>query len=192
MKKTYRVPFRRKRRGETNYKKRLKLLLSNKLRLVVRKSLNNIQAQIIEYSPGGDKVILTAHSRELEKFNWKINKGNMPAAYLVGLLIAKKAKKKGINELILDLGLNKSVKGSRIYALLNGVVDGSVKISHSESILPSKERLSGEHIVKYASLLKKDEKEYEKRFSGYIKNKIEPVSVNKYFEEVKKKIMGVS
>jgi len=192
MKRTYKVQFRRKRKGETNYRKRLKLLLSNKLRLVVRRSLNNMQAQIIEYNADGDKVILTAHSRELEKFNWKINKGNIPAAYLVGLLIAKKANKKGINGLILDLGLNKSVKGSRIYALLKGVVDGGIKISHSESILPSKERLAGEHIVKYASLLKKDEKEYERRFSRYIKNKIEPVGINKYFEEVKKKIMGAS
>lgn len=190
MKRTYRVQFRRKRSGETNYRKRLKLLLSSKLRLVVRKSLKNIQAQIIEYNPDGDRVTLSVHSRELEKFDWKINKGNMPASYLVGLLIAKKAKKKGIDELILDMGLNKSVKGSRIYTLLKGVVDGGINIAHSDSILPSKERLSGEHIAKYASLLKKDDKEYEKKFSGYIKNKIEPTNLNKYFEEVKKKIMG--
>jgi large subunit ribosomal protein L18 len=36
---TYKMPFRRRREGKTNYTKRLKLLLSRKPRLVVRKSL---------------------------------------------------------------------------------------------------------------------------------------------------------
>ena len=66
--KRYRVMFRRKKEGRTNYKKRLTILLSNRLRLVVRKSLKNIQANIVDYDPKGDKIILSAHSSELEKF----------------------------------------------------------------------------------------------------------------------------
>ena len=41
--------FKRKRLGITDYKKRLSLLLSNKPRLVIRKSLKHINVQIIEY-----------------------------------------------------------------------------------------------------------------------------------------------
>ena len=55
----YRVPFRRRREGKTDYRKRLKLLLSRKPRLVVRKSLNNIIAQIVEYDEKGDRVVVS-------------------------------------------------------------------------------------------------------------------------------------
>ena len=48
--KTHRIKFRRKREGKTDYRKRLKLLLGGKPRLVVRKSLKNITAQIAVYS----------------------------------------------------------------------------------------------------------------------------------------------
>lgn len=47
----YRVPFRRRREGKTNYHKRLKLLKSKKPRLVVRKTLNHHIAQIVVYDP---------------------------------------------------------------------------------------------------------------------------------------------
>lgn len=189
--KTYTVKFRRKRRGETYYRKRLNILISNKLRLVVRKSLNNITAQIVEYHDAGDKIILAVNSKILDKFGWKLNKGNLPSAYLVGLLIGKKAKKKEINELILDIGLNKAVKGSRIFAVLRGVVDAGVNVPHSEEVLPKEDRIKGTHIAKYAETLKK-KGNYEKFFSDYIKNNVDPIQINEYFEKSKKKIMGDS
>ena len=40
------LSYKRKREGKTDYRKRLKLLKSDKLRFVVRKSLNNILTQI--------------------------------------------------------------------------------------------------------------------------------------------------
>ena len=43
----YKVPFRRRREGRTNYHLRLKLLLSRQDRVVVRKSARNIQIQLI-------------------------------------------------------------------------------------------------------------------------------------------------
>lgn len=188
--KTYTLQFRRKKEGKTNYRKRLKMLKSNKLRLVVRKSLNNISAQIVEYHPKGDKIIKYAHSTELKKFGWKQNRGNLPSAYLVGLLIGKKAKENGIKEAIADIGLNKTVKGSRIYTLLKGALDGGLNIPCSPDILPKNERIRGMHISNYASLLMKDEEAYKKRFSRYIKDNIDPKEFDKYFDEVKKKIVG--
>src|SRR3989338_7784990 len=112
----YTVQFRRKREGTTNYRKRLKILISNKPRLVVRKSLNNIQAAIVEYNKKGDVVKLSCHSSNLKKFGWVYGTGNLPSAYLVGFLIGKRASGK-FDSVIFDIGLNKSVKGSRIYAV---------------------------------------------------------------------------
>ncbi|MBS3098189.1 50S ribosomal protein L18 [Candidatus Woesearchaeota archaeon] len=189
--KRYNVPFKRKRLGRTNYKKRLKILLFGKLRLVVRKSLDNIMAQIIEYNPEGDKVILAAHSRELDKLGWKINKGNIPTAYLVGLLLGQKAKRQKIEELVLDLGLNDSIRGCRIYAVLKGLIDAGIRIPHSEEILPSKERTEGIHIVNHAKILRSNKEEYEKRFGGYIKNKIDINEIPNLFEETRKKVVEV-
>src|SRR3989338_9885825 len=102
--KIYAVQHRRKRKGKTNYRKRIKLLLAGKPRLVIRKSIKNITAQIVRFTKKGDEVLATAHSRELEKIGWSLPKGNTPSAYLVGLLIGQKAKKAGINDLILDIG----------------------------------------------------------------------------------------
>ena len=187
--KTHRIKFRRKREGKTDYRKRLKLLLGGTPRLVVRKSLNNIYAQIIEYGEEGDKAVLAASSSMLGKYGWKINKGNIPAAYLTGLLMGKKAKSKGINELVLDSGLSPSVKGSRVYALLKGVVDAGLNVPHLKDILPGEERITGGHITKYAEALKKGKGDYEKKFSSYIKNKVSPEEIKKLVEETKKKIV---
>ncbi len=145
----YVVPHRRRREGKTNYRKRLKLLLSGKPRLVVRKSLRHMRAQIIEYDPKGDRTIVSATTEELKKFGWNLPTGNTPAAYLVGLLIGKRALEKGIKEAVLDIGLHSSVKGSRLYAVLKGALDAGLQVPHSEEILPSEERIRGEHIASY-------------------------------------------
>jgi large subunit ribosomal protein L18 len=74
------VPFRRRREQKTNYKKRLALLKSRKNRLVVRIFNKNIIAQLIEYSPDGDKVLASAYSQDLEKQGWKQSHSNTSAA----------------------------------------------------------------------------------------------------------------
>ena len=65
--------YKRKKLGKTNYKSRLEHLKSNIPRLIIRKSLKNIWSQIVEYTPTGDKVLISAHSRELNK-NFKLIK----------------------------------------------------------------------------------------------------------------------
>lgn len=142
------VQFRRKRDRKTDYKKRMKLLLAGKPRIAIRKSINNIWMQVIEYHPSGDKVVLTAHSKELKKLGWKTGCGNIPAAYLTGLLFGKKAAEKKIGECIIDTGFYPSIKGSKIYAALKGAIDGGMNIPHSKEILPADDRISGKHIQK--------------------------------------------
>ena len=187
--KIYTVRFRRKREGKTNYKSRIKLLQANKSRLVIRRSLNNLTLQIIDYRPAGDIVKVSAHTSELSKLGWKFRGSNIPSSYLGGLLLAVKAKKKNVAECVLDMGLNKNVQGSRIYAALKGVSDGGLKIPFSKDILPSDERISGQHIKKFAEMLKKDEARYNKQFSDYIKKGVNPLELPKQIEEIKNKIM---
>ncbi len=184
------VAKRRKREGKTDYKKRLKILLAGKPRLVVRKSLNCISAQIIEYREKGDKVIVDVRSSELKKLGWDFNFRNIPSAYLLGLLIAKKAKEKKINEAIFDIGLHKSVPGSRIYATLKGAIDNGLNVAHSDTILPKEDRINGKHIEDYANKLKENPEEFNKKFSEYVKKNIDPCQITKIFDETKNKIIG--
>ena len=142
------MPFKRRRLGKTNYRKRLKLLLSGKPRLVVRRSLKYIRAQIVEYSKEGDKTIASAESRELKKMGWNFACDNIPAAYLTGLLIGKRALEKGVKEAVLDMGLYSSTKGNRIYALVKGATEVGLKVPGDEGMFPSDERIRGEHIAK--------------------------------------------
>lgn len=141
------IKFKRRRQGKTNYKKRLKSLLADKPRIVIRKSLNNILIQLIKYNSEGDLIISSAHSNELKKIGWKFNNGNIPSAYLTGFLFGKKNKGKE-NGFVLDIGLNPSVKGSRIYAALKGMIDAGLKIPHSKEIFPNEDRIKGRHISK--------------------------------------------
>ena len=184
------VPFRRKRQGRTYYKKRMRILMSSRPRFVVRKSLRDIKASIIEYGVKGDKVMLTVSSKALKNFGWKGDNGNLSSAYLVGFLAGKKSVEKGIKEAIFDLGFSNSIRGSRLYAALAGAIDSGLKIPFDQEILPSKERISGDHIAKYAHLLKSNKEKYEKQFSNYLKRGLAPEDAVKHFNEIKGKIHG--
>ncbi len=160
MKRKGRITIKKKRRREskTDYAARLKLLTSGLPRLVVRKSNLYITAQIVESKQAQDSVLCSAHSKELRKFGWQHSAKNLPAAYLTCFLLVKKLEKLGkkeklkdvkeIKEAILDTGLYRSTKGSRIYACLKGALDAGLQVAHSADILPTEQRLKGEHLSK--------------------------------------------
>jgi len=186
----YCVPYRRRRERKTNYRKRKALILSGKPRLVVRGSLKNIVVQIITAKPGGDEVLASAHSRELlKKFGWKAPRGNLPTAYLTGLLCGLKAKAKGVNEAVLDIGLHSPTKGARVFAALKGVLDAGLNVPHGEEKLPDEERIRGLHIAQYAKMLAATEK-YMTVFSKYLENNLPPEKLPEHFEEVKKAVIA--
>lgn len=145
----YKVPFRRRREGKTNYHVRYKLILSKKPRVVVRKSNASTTLQLVVAEQLGDKTLLTVNSRELKSFEFTASIGNLPAAYLTGLLFGKKMLALGIDEGIADIGLHASTRGNRIYAALKGVVDAGVDVPHGSEIFPDEERIRGEHIKKF-------------------------------------------
>ncbi|GIU69288.1 MAG: 50S ribosomal protein L18 [Candidatus Woesearchaeota archaeon] len=140
------VPYKRKREGRTNYKKRLKLLVSGSLRLVVRKTNKHLIVQLVRYNDSGDNVLVTVTSNELKKLGWTFSTSNIPAAYLTGLLAAKKSVSKGFNSAIVDIGLQTPSSGSRIFAAVKGAIDGGLDITCSEDAFPKEERLNGSHI----------------------------------------------
>lgn len=174
--KNYTVKYRRKLIGKTDYKNRLLLLKSNKIRLVIRKSSNNMNVQFVNFDKIGDKIVVSANSKELEKkYGWKLNKGNIPAAYLTGYLCGIKAKHKNIKEAIVDLGLQNT--GERIYATLKGVLDAGINIPHSKEIIPKDDRIYGVHITNYIKNANKNQ------FS-----KVKPENIKVIMEEIKNKI----
>ena len=164
---THRMPLKRRRLGKTDYRKRLALLKSGKHRLVVRVKPRQIIAQIIEYNPEGDRVVISATSLELKKMGWKHHGGNVCAAYLTGLLCGKRAKEKGITEAVLDIGLHTPVHGSNVFATLKGAIDAGMTIPHSEDCFPSDERITGKTIEEYRkNNISKDVEEMKKKIMG--------------------------
>ncbi|MFC1648994.1 50S ribosomal protein L18 [Nanoarchaeota archaeon] len=138
-----RTQYKRRRQSKTNYKKRLELLKSGKPRLVVRRTNTRLIAQVVKYDDKGDKVLVTVTSSELKDLGWKGSLKSIPAAYLTGRLLAKKAN---VKEAILDIGLHTPVKGSRIFAVAKGALDGGLRLPVGENIFPSQERIEGQHI----------------------------------------------
>ena len=179
----YKVKYRRRREGKTNYRKRLKLLLSRKPRFVVRVTNRRIIAQVVEYSPDGDLVRVTIDSSKLKDFGWKGGLKNTPAAYLTGLLLAKKALESGFGEGVLDIGLRTPSKGARVFAALKGMIDGGLKIPHSSEIFPDESRIRGEHIAEYYEIA-------SEKFSEYERRNLKPSDLPSHFDEIKSKIMG--
>ena len=185
----YRVPFRRRREGKTNYRARRALVLSRVPRLVVRLTLKHAIVQVIEAESIGDKVLVSAHSNELAKaYGWLSNRGNIPSAYLTGLLCGFKAMANGVDKAFLDIGLHIPSKGTRIFAALKGAVDAGVEVPHSEDILPDEGRISGKHIVDYASQLSSDPEVYKQKFSKYLSKGSRPEKLSEHFSAVKAKI----
>ncbi len=186
----YRVKLRRRREGKTDYQARKALVISGKPRLVTRFSLKNVTVQIVVAKLHGDEVLAAANSHELVKtYGWKAPTGNVPAAYLTGLLCGLKAKAKDVEEAILDIGLVSPTKGSKIFAALSGVLDAGVMVPHSEEKIV-KERMKGEHIVKYAKSLGAGSEEYSAKFSKYIAQGVAPEKIPEHFNKVKAEITG--
>ncbi|MBP2029236.1 large subunit ribosomal protein L18 [Methanohalophilus levihalophilus] len=148
----YKVPFRRRREGRTDYHQRLRLLISRENRLVVRRSAKHIRIQLVVPKPEGDSTLVSAISTELKKYGYEGSTGNTSAAYLTGLLFGKKALNEGYESGVLDMGLYSPSPGCRIYAALMGAVDAGLDIPHNPSVFPDEERIRGEHVAEHMDM----------------------------------------
>lgn len=139
------LPRRRRLEKKTDYKARFALLKSGAKRLVARKTNKYIIAQIVETEEAQDKVVIGISSKALLDKGWpKEYAGSLKslsASYLTGLLLGKLANEKKISSAIFDIGMNRNIHKSRLYALLKGALDSGLKIPHKQESLPSDEEL---------------------------------------------------
>ena len=142
----YRVPLRRRREGRTDYRRRLRLLRASVPRAVVRKTNTGVIVQVTEFSERGDTILASAVARDLVKLGWTGPTGNVPAAYLTGLLAGRRAVGKGVTTAVLDLGRQAPTKGGRVFAVLKGLVDAGLEVPHDEKVLPGDDRIKGAHL----------------------------------------------
>ena len=152
----YKVPMRRRRESRTDYHQRLRLLKSGKPRLVARLSNSQARAQLVTTGPNGDETVAAAQSNDLAEYGWEAPTGNLPAAYLTGLLAGLRAIDAGYEEAVLDIGLNTPTPGSKVFAIQEGAIDAGLEIPHNDDVLADWERTSGEHIAEYAESLDED------------------------------------
>ena len=184
---TYVHTLKRIREDKTNYRKRSAILIGRQLFVTVKISDQNVAAQVLRTTPTGDIVIVSAHSRELAEHRWKGGFNNLPACYLTGMLLGKKALEKEVSSAVLYIG--KSHFTSRVAACMKGIVDAGVRMPVSEESLPDEDRISGHHIADYSNILKENEKEYNSRFSAILKNGLKPEDYPSHFEEIKNRIL---
>jgi len=192
---------------------------SPKYRLVVRKTNKDIICQIAYATVKCDRILSAAYSHELARYGVKIGLTNYSAAYATGLLLARRVLTKlGMNDkyegqtkkdaigkyftvqeiegerrpffVILDVGLNRTTTGAKIFAAMKGAADGGINIPHSKKMkqFPGYNKESGKfdsrvlrkynfagHVADYMKKLReKDEESYRKQFADYIKAGVEP------------------
>ncbi|CAG9769638.1 unnamed protein product [Ceutorhynchus assimilis] len=181
-----------------------------KYRLIVRLSNKNITAQVAYSRIEGDKIVCASYSRELPKYGVKVGLTNYAAAYCTGLLLARRLLKKlGLDNLYqgttevtgdeynveaadegpgafrcyLDVGLNRTTTGARVFAVMKGAVDGGLNIPHSTKRFPGyddesksfnaevhRNHIFGLHVAEYMrSLEEEDPEAFKRQFSQYIK-----------------------
>jgi large subunit ribosomal protein L18 len=146
----YFVPFRRRKEGKTDYSKRARLVVSDRPRMVVRKTNRHILIQLVTAEIEGDRTLVTANSRELAGYGYTGSTSGSPAAYLTGMLFAVKALNADYQRAVLDIGLHRASRGARVFAALKGAVTAGLDVPHSVDILPDDSRVKGAPISSYA------------------------------------------
>lgn len=184
----YTSTFRRIRERKTNYRKREKLLIGKKDFVTVNVSDQNVSAQLIRPELLGDKVMASVHSNELLSYGWKGSRKNIPSCYLVGLLLGRKCIQKKITRAILYIG--KRHFTTKIAACLKGMSEAGLEMPFSEEILPTEERIQGNHIAEYAKKIKSNDDLYKSRFSSSLGSGLEPEKYPNHFSEVKGRIVN--
>jgi large subunit ribosomal protein L18 len=156
----------------------------------VRKTGTKTIVQFSDPQVIGDATVAAAISTELASLGWNGGVGNLPAAYLTGLLAGRRAKARDVSSAVLDIGLHPPIKGSRVFAALKGAIDAGLEIKHNSDVFPDEDRLTGNHIV--ASFKHFNETKDSKMFSKLGKKKTTLTTIPKQFKTVKDAIMAIT
>jgi large subunit ribosomal protein L18 len=179
--------LKRIRTHKTNYRKREALLISKQDFVTIKITNQNLIAQVLKPEIWGDRVKVSTHSRELRRHGWKGSLNSLPACFLVGTLLGRKALEKGVKNAVLYVG-NKPFT-SRVAACATGIVHAGVNIPISSESFPSEHRLNGQHIADYAAKLREENIEkYNKHFSSIIREGLAPENYQTHVKEITKLI----
>lgn len=207
---------------------------TKKYRLIVRFSNRRCICQIAYATVSGDFVVCQANSAELKNYGIPAGHKNYAAAYCTGLLCARRTLKKyelddkikGKEEAdgeeyhveeedndrrpfkaILDLGLQRTVVGARIWGALKGAADGGLHVPHSTKNFPGytpaenkkaepsydaeshKEKIFGGHLKDYMEMLaEEDPTKYEAHFAKFIADGKDADGIEEMYADAHKKI----
>jgi len=195
-----------------------------KYRMIVRFTNKDIVCQIAHAKIEGDVVVCAAYSHELPLFGVKVGLTNYAAAYCTGLLLARRLLKKlNLHEIYegqtevdgdeynvesvddqpapfrcyLDIGLNRTTTGARVFGALKGAIDGGLEINHSVTRFPgydeeSKElnaelhrsHIFGKNIGDYMETLQEENEDaFRRQFSKFIKEGITPDTIEVMYQK---------
>jgi large subunit ribosomal protein L18 len=175
--------LKRIRTHKTNYRKRQALLISRQNFVTIKITNQNLIAQILKPEILGDIVKVSTYSRELRRYGWKGSLNSLPACYLAGALLGKKALEKGIDKAVLYIGSKPFT--SRIAACMKGIVQAGVNIPISSESFPPEYRLNGQHIADYALKIKsEDTDKYNRIFSSIIREGLIPENYQTHVKEI--------
>jgi len=196
-----------------------------KYRFVVRKSHRDITCQIFSADLTHDVCIASAYSHELARYGVSVGLTNYAAAYCTGLLLARRINSKfslpyewngEINgedynvetdedsgkapfKALLDVGLQRTTTGARVFGALKGACDGGLFIPHGDKRFPGtqtegkevkpnaevhRKYIFGGHVAEYMNKLKESDPEaYNKQFSRFIKEGISGDDLEKMYTD---------
>jgi len=166
-----------------------------------------------------DRILTAAYGHELKNYGVKGGLTNYAAAYATGLLAARRALHKlkldkvyvgkekvdGQGYLVkevqgerrpfyvlLDVGLNRTTTGSRVFGALKGAVDGGLEIPHNNKRFAGydhatgkfdagtlRKHIFGQHIADYMRHLTTDTEKYNRQFSNYVECNVGPDDIEK-------------
>jgi large subunit ribosomal protein L18 len=73
---------------------------------------------------------------------------------------------------------------------LKGALDAGVEVPNDPIVIPDDERVAGQHLVEYANLLSSSPEIYERRFSKYLSQNLDPRKITDHFFNVKNNIIS--
>lgn len=207
---------------------------AKKYRFIVRFTNRKVICQIAYATIRGDMIIAAANSTELAKYGIPAGYKNYAAAYCTGLLCARRVLNKlgledefkGKEEIdgedyhieeeehehrpfkaILDVGLQRTTVGHRMWGALKGAVDGGLHVPHSNKRFPGykapeekgadaeydaeahKERIFGGHVKDYMeNMAEEDPNKYEAHFAKFIEADIDADKIEDMYTEAHEKI----
>jgi large subunit ribosomal protein L5e len=193
-----------------------------KYRFVVRRTHRDVITQIISADLTHDCVLASAYSHELTRYGIKLGLTNYAAAYATGLLLARRVNKKfeldyegnlEINgedynvdaaddgkapfKALLDVGLQRTTRGARLFGALKGACDGGLNVPHKDRRFPGttkegkeykpnpevhRKYIFGGHVAEYmARLESEDEDALKRQFGRYVTGGIKSGDLEKLY-----------